>query len=141
MQNLTGLSVVLLILANAVFGLFLHEEHNSLSSWVLAVIFIMFQCGCLTVGWRPFRNFMLLGFKSDIGYSLMALAGASLAVVIVAWIQITAYFMMMLSALLLLRIQLYTNRTGSVLAFLILMLVSFAGLGLSWLPTVLAIDL
>ena len=102
---------------------------------MLAIIYIVIECSILSVAWEPTQRFLLLGFKSDMGYTLMALASASLAVVIVAWAQISSHFLVMIAAAMLLRVKLYTGRAGAVPAFLLMSAVSLAGLALSWLPT------
>ena len=133
-EGFPGLSVLMLLLANMAFGSFLHRHEFHVTSWVLAIIYILFECGALSIAWRPARDFLLLGFRSDVGYTFMALAIASLAVVIVAWIQISTYFLMMLSAAILLRVKLYTRRGSPTLSFIIMVLVSLVGLAISWIP-------
>jgi hypothetical protein len=130
------LSVLLLLLANMAFGLFLHEDYGqSYFVWGAAIVYVVLECSALSIAWRPTRNFLLLGFKSDVGYSLMALAGASFAVVLLAWIRISSYFFGVLAAALLLRINLHTRRGGAVVSFLIMLSISLLGLAMSWLPT------
>ena len=75
----------------------------------------------------------MIGFNSDVGYSLTALLAASLAVVIVAWVNITSYFLVMLAAALLVRVDLFTRRIGTLLSFILLLAVSWLGLTISWL--------
>ena len=125
----------MLLLANMAFGSFLHHHEFHVTSWVLAVIYVLFECGALSIAWRPARDFLLLGFRSDVGYTLMALAIASFAVVVVAWIQISTYFLMMLSAAILLRVKLYTRQGGPVLSFIIMVIASLIGLAISWVPS------
>jgi len=127
------LSICLVSLANVAFGTLLHESQIAWLTWSVATGYIFLQCGVLSIGWRPVRNFILLGFKSDIGYTSMALAGASLAVVILAWARVSSHFLVMIAAALLLRIDLYTRRIGVKRSFLIMLVVSFIGLGISWL--------
>jgi hypothetical protein len=131
------LSTLLLMLTNMAFGLFLHSTYGPQSYfvWSLALLYTVIECSALSIAWRPTRDFILLGFKSDVGYSLMALAAASFAVVLLAWIRISSYFVGIIAAALLLRINLYTRRGGTVISFLILLIVSLLGLALSWIPT------
>ena len=124
----------MLFLANMAFGFFLHHHEFHITSWVLAVVYILFECSVLSIAWRPARDFVLLGFRSDVGYTCMALAAASFAVVVVAWIQISTYFLMMLSAAILLRVKLYTRRGGPIWSFIIMTLASLMGLAISWVP-------
>lgn len=130
-----GLSVIFLLLANMAFGFFLHEIEAHRFGWAIATIYIILQCSVLSIAWKRARNLFLMGFKSDVGYSIMALAGASFAVVIVAWVQISTYFLTMLAAAILLRIKLYTRRGSPLSSFLIMVTVSLVGFSISWIPT------
>ncbi|PZO45461.1 MAG: hypothetical protein DCF15_21525 [Phormidesmis priestleyi] len=136
LQN-PAFSMLLLLLANLVFGLFLQEHQGSQIHWIIAIGYIALECGILSIAWRPTRDFILLGFKSDMGYSLMAVGIAAFAVVVVAWIQISSYFFMLWAAALLLRIKLYTYRVNAAVSFLIMLLVSLLGLGISWVPVLI----
>lgn len=132
-----GLSVIFLLLAHMAFGFFLQEIETHSFGWAIAIAYIVLQCSVLSIAWKPARNFVLMGFKSDVGYSLMALAGASFAVVIVAWVQISTYFLTMLAAAILLRIKLYTRRGKALTSFLIMITVSLTGLAISWIPALI----
>ncbi|NEP16200.1 MAG: hypothetical protein F6J97_04765 [Leptolyngbya sp. SIO4C1] len=134
MKSFPWISSLLLLLCYVAFGAFLQHRGSAEVVWLLAAAHAVIEAAVLSIAWKPIRNLMLLGFQSDVGYSVMALALASLAVVVVVWIQIFAYFLAMLAAALLLRVDLLTRNLGNLLAFLILALVSLAGLGLSWLP-------
>ena len=135
--RLPGLSDIILLLANMAFGFFLQDLETSTLGWAIAVFYIVVECSVLSVAFARARDFVLLGFKSDVGYTLMALAAASFAVVIVAWVQISTYFLTMLAAAVLLRIKLYIRRSQSLFAFFVLVITSFVGLGLSWLPVLI----
>ncbi|MEO0770677.1 MAG: hypothetical protein AAFY72_14845 [Cyanobacteria bacterium J06649_4] len=137
MRNSLWLAVCLRLLATLAFGIFLQGRETASFVWILAAGYIALECGVLSVAWKPARNLVLLGFKSDVGYSMMALVLASLAVVLAAWVQISGYFLVILAAGLLLRITLFTRRAGTVLSFIVLLISSFLGLAISWLPTVL----
>ena len=135
MKKLPWLSSMLLLLAYMGFGAFLHSRHSLDFIWWLAVGYAVLEAALLTIVWKPLRNFFLLGFQSDVGYTVMALVMASLAVVVVAWIQIFVYFLVMLAAALLLRVELLIRDVGNSLAFVTILLLSLMGLGLSRLTT------
>lgn len=137
MRNSLWLSAVLLVLATLAFGLFLHRYDSSEITWLLAVLYTVVQCSALSIFWKRTRNLVLLGFHSDVGYIIAALAGASFAVVILAWVQISSYFLVMFAAALLVRINLFTLRIGLRLSFIFLVVASFLGLALSWTPLLL----
>ncbi|NEQ53859.1 MAG: hypothetical protein F6K11_27635 [Leptolyngbya sp. SIO3F4] len=131
MKQLPWLSSLLLLLAYMGFGAFLHARHSPDVIWWFALGYAVLEAALLTVMWKPLRNFFLLGFQSDVGYTMMALLMASLAVVVVSWIQIFVYFLVMLAAALLLRVELLIRDTGNSLAFVTILLLSLMGLGLS----------
>jgi hypothetical protein len=137
MQKFPWMSICLLLLANVCFGFFLQDYESAKLTWILAIVYIVLECGALSIAWQPVRDFMLLGFKSDVGYTLMAFAGASFVVVMLAWLRIFSYFLLILAAAILLRVDLYTRRTGSAVSFLVLLISSAIGLALSWLPTLI----
>ncbi|MGC1305815.1 MAG: hypothetical protein WA885_01205 [Phormidesmis sp.] len=128
-------SMLLFLLANMAFGFFLHSQESSNFGWWIAFAYVILECSVLSIAWQQLQQFLLLGFKSDVGYSLMALGIASLAVIIVTWVEVSAYFLMLICAALLLRIKLYTRRNGTITSFVIMVLASFVGLAISWLPT------
>jgi hypothetical protein len=67
----------------------------------------------------------------------MALVLASFVVVMLAWLRIFSYFLLILAAAILLRVDLYTRKAGSAVSFLVLISASAIGLALSWLPTLI----
>lgn len=139
MKKLPWLSSLLLLLAYMGFGAFLHSRHSSDFIWWLGLGHAVIEAACLTILWKPLRNFFLLGFQSDIGYTVMALVMASLAVAIVSWIQIFIYFLVMLAAALLVRVELLIRDIGNSFAFVTIVVLSVMGLGLSRLATELSI--
>lgn len=139
MQKLPWLSALLLLLAYMGFGAFLHSRHSSDLIWALGLCHAIAEAALLTIMWKPLRNFFLLGFQSDVGYTVMALVMASLAVVVVSWIQIFIYFLVMLAAALLVRVELLIRDVGNGFSFVIILALSIGGLGLSRLATQLPI--
>ncbi|MBX2862121.1 MAG: hypothetical protein KTR27_01085 [Leptolyngbyaceae cyanobacterium MAG.088] len=135
MKKLPWLSSLLLLLAFMGFGAFLHARHSAELVWWLALGYALLQSALLTIVWKPLRNFFLLGFQSDVGYTVMALVMASLAVVVVSWIQIFIYFLVMMAAALLLRVELLIRNIGNILAFATIFTLSLTGLGLSRITT------
>lgn len=129
------LAALLLMLANLSFGFYLHDHNSHPLVWVAVIAHSIIESSILSIAWRPTRNFILLGFKSDVGYTLMALSGASFAVIIATWIKLSSYFLLMLAAALLLRIRLHTQRQGAIISFLAMLSASLLGLAISWLPT------
>ncbi len=131
MKKWPWLSLLLLFLAYMGFGAYLHSRQSADFIWWLAVAHAVLEAALLTILWKPLRNFLMLGFQSDIGYTAMALVSASLAVVVVSWIQIFIYFLVLLAAALLLRVELRIRDVGNSLAFVTILMISLLGVGLS----------
>lgn len=131
------LSWVLMILAYATYGGFLHNVKAALLPWVLSSIFALAVAGIITIFWGSYRRVILLGFQSDLGYFVMALLMASLAVVAVTQFQTFAYLALLVAVSLLVRVDLLIANFKDSTAFLALILLAFLGLGLSWLLTLL----
>ncbi|NEQ33171.1 MAG: hypothetical protein F6K04_19600 [Leptolyngbya sp. SIO4C5] len=130
------LSFILLFLIYATFGWFLRTWEASHLSWILTAAFLVIKAGILTILWKPSREFVLLGFQSDMGYFVMVMVLASLFVAALVWLQVFAYILMMIAAGLLVRVDLLTRSVNDVLAFITLLAIPALGLAASWLPPV-----
>jgi hypothetical protein len=128
----------LLILAYATFGQLLHHGNVGQSIWLATLGFLVLKALFLTLCWRPLRDLALQGFKSDIGYSLMVLGLASLAVIAVVYFRAFAYTVVLVATALLVRMDCLIDSVDDRLACLILIVLPLVGLGLSWLPTLLS---
>ncbi|NJL44924.1 MAG: hypothetical protein HC922_02570 [Leptolyngbyaceae cyanobacterium SM2_3_12] len=126
-----------MILAYATYGGFLHSTHARPLAWILSIVFCLGVAGITTIFWTPFRRVILLGFQSDIGYFVMAVLLASLAVVAVTQFEIFAYLTMVVAVSLLVRVDLQIADFKDSVAFLALSLLALLGLGLSWLVILL----
>jgi hypothetical protein len=127
-------SSVLLVIAYATYGRFLHDGEASLLRWVVSGGFAIAISGIMTILWVPTRRIILLGFKSDVGYAIMVLTIASLAVLAVVQIRVFSYFLVLAAVSLLARVDTLINDLHPALAFSLLVMFAFMGLGLSWIP-------
>jgi hypothetical protein len=134
MKRFPWLSSVLLVLAFLVFGEYVRSQTPPHFWWALAAAHAITEAAFLTIAWKPIRNLFLLGFQSDVGNSIMAVLGALVAVAVFAWLYIFAYFLLMLAASLLVRIDLVARNVHKVIAFLLMSALSVLGLALSALP-------
>jgi hypothetical protein len=139
-HNLGGswLSWLLLVMAYATYGRFLHDGSAEPLGWILSGMFAIAMSGIVTILWVPTRRIILLGFKSDIGYAIMVLVIASLAVLAVVQIKVFSYFLVLTAVSLLARVDTLISDLRASLAFLLLTLLAFVGLGISWIPSLLA---
>ncbi|MEM9117191.1 MAG: hypothetical protein AAGD09_04830 [Cyanobacteria bacterium P01_F01_bin.56] len=131
------LSWGLLVLSYATYGQLLHNNDSSQLIWSITLALIVIKAGVLTFFWQPVRNFLLKGFKTDVGYSIMVLALASLAVLAVTQLRTFAYIVVLLAAALLVRVDCLIDGMGDRVSFILMILLSMLGLGMSWLPTLL----
>ena len=53
MRAFPWLPICLVLLANIAFGSFLYERQTSGPLWSLAVVYVVLQCGVLSVVWQP----------------------------------------------------------------------------------------
>ena len=134
MPKLTWLSYLLLLVTYTTFGWYLHASQAAHLAWIMTVVFIIALAGIMTTHWQPARSLALLGFRSDVGYLVMVLLSASLAVLVLSWVHFFAYILVMIAASLLVRIDTLTLDLSHVLTFFILVGLPIVGLGLSWLP-------
>lgn len=128
------LSWTLLVIAYATYGRFLHDGEATLLRWLFSGGFAIAISGVMTILWVPTRRIILLGFKSDIGYAIMVLTLASLAVLAVVQIRVFSYFLVLTAVSLLARVDTLINNLPPILAFLLLTCLAFVGLGASWIP-------
>ncbi|MBE7381999.1 MAG: hypothetical protein F6J95_011375 [Leptolyngbya sp. SIO1E4] len=131
------LSWILLLLAYATFGRLLHSNEVSNLVWGSTLAFVVVKASVLTLAWTPIRKFVLLGFQSDVGYSIMVLVLASLAVLAVVQFRAFAYVIVLVAASILVRVDCLVDGMGDRISFLILILLPLMGLGVSWLPQLL----
>lgn len=131
------LSSTLLVIAYATYGRFLHDSVSEPLMWVLSGLYAIAIGGIMTILWVPTRRVILLGFKSDVGYAVMVLLLASLAVLAVVQIRVFSYFLMLTAVTLLARVDTLIIDLRSSLAFLLLALLAWVGLAVSWVPALL----
>ncbi|MGP1387525.1 MAG: hypothetical protein ACTS2F_28445 [Thainema sp.] len=135
LTRLPLLSFFLLLSAFFTFGWFLFRSEAPPAVWGLSAGFGLFEAAIFTFLWEPAQNFFLRHVQSDAGYTITILSLASLAVIAIVWIHITAYFLVLISSLLLARLDTLMLRMHSVQSFFCLWITSWIGLGLSAIVT------
>lgn len=131
------LSWGLLVLGYATYGQLLHSNASDQYIWLVTLACIVIKSGILTLTWKPVRDLAIRGFQSDVGYSIMVLVFASLAVLAVVQLRAFAYFIVLVATALLVRVDCLAQGMGDRLSFVTLVLLATLGLGLSWLPVLL----
>ncbi len=136
-MNSHCLSWALLIVAYATYGQLLHNYDSGPMVWWITLAFVVIKASVITLLWQPVRDFVLKGFKTDVGYSIMVLAFASFAVFAVTQFRTFAYMVVLIAAALLVKVDCLVDGMGDRLSFVTLVLLSLVGLGISWLPFLL----
>ncbi|MGB5975507.1 MAG: hypothetical protein WBG38_19425, partial [Nodosilinea sp.] len=113
------------------------SREAGLAAWFLSAVLAICGAGVITLFWPLIRRIILLGFQSDMGYFVMALSLASLAVVAVTQFQLFVYFSMLVAVSLLARVDNLIIGVKDTAAFFWLAGLALLGLGLSWLPMLL----
>ncbi|MEO1068152.1 MAG: hypothetical protein AAFW95_03410 [Cyanobacteria bacterium J06638_6] len=131
------LSWALLVMAYATYGSFLHERNVHPYAWGLSCLLAVCGAWMITLGWPQVRRVILLGFQSDLGYIVMALSAASLAVIAVTQFQMFVYCAMLVAVSLLARVDNLIAGFRDAMAFGWLSGLALLGLALSWLPELL----
>lgn len=131
------LSWGLLLLSYATYGQLLHSNDSSQFIWLVTLAFVVIKAGVFTLLWQFVRDFVLKGFKTDVGYSVMVLVLASSAVLAVTQFRTFAYVVVLIAAALLVKVDCLIDGMSDRLSFITIVLLSLIGLGLSWLPTLL----
>lgn len=132
-------SWLLFIVAYVTFGQLLHNTDAAPLIWGVSLGLVVVKAGLLTLFWQPTRKFILLGFQSDAGYSIMVLALASLAVLAVVQFRTFAYVIVLVATALLVRVDCLVDGFSDRQAFQVLLTLPLLGLGCSWLPKVLVL--
>lgn len=132
-MNNRWLSWTLLVVAYATFGQLLHSNGASDLVWGVTLVFVMVKACVLTLIWQPVRRFVLLGFQSDAGYSIMVLVLASLAVLVVVQFRAFAYVLVLIATTILARVDCLVDALGDRQSLGVLILLPLLGLAISWL--------
>lgn len=126
------LSLVLLMAAYITYGGFLVHISASAAVWGASLAFAVVFPALCTVCWKTCRRFILLGFQSDLGYVIMALSLASLAVAAVTQFRMFSYLSLLVAVTLLTRVDMLIAKFSNRKTWVCMVLLSLLGLGLGW---------
>lgn len=130
-------SCLLLVVAFATYGGYLHSVETDHWHWLFNLGLVVLLAAVATF-FRSFVGWVVLsGFNSDLGYLLLALGLASLAIAVVSEFRLIACWTLLVAATLLVRVDLLVARLNNSLAWVSLVVLCWLGLGLSWLPHLL----
>ncbi len=126
------LSSVLMMAAYISYGGFLLYISASTLVWGASLGFAVIFPALCTIAWKPCRRLILMGFQSDLGYVVMALTGASLAVAAVTQFRMFSYLSLLVAVTLLTRVDMLIARFSTPKTWLCMVLLAILGLGLAW---------
>ncbi|TVQ23815.1 MAG: hypothetical protein EA367_02080 [Leptolyngbya sp. DLM2.Bin15] len=130
MTKLPWLALGLLLLAYTTFSWFLYAAHVTWLAWAAVLMFTLAEALLLTTFSKGVRSLVRSWLASDVGYFTTIICAAFLVVIALVWVRVFSYVVMVLAAELLARLELQQWQKGRWQSFVILSLVSFAGLGL-----------
>ncbi|MGB3615552.1 MAG: hypothetical protein WBA10_17290 [Elainellaceae cyanobacterium] len=129
------LSSVLLLLAYGSFSWFLSHQAAGLLVWSAAIAFTLGQAFLLTTYSKGFKSAIDIWLRSDLGYFSCVILGALLVAFAFIWIRMFGYILVVVSAEILMRLDLQLIGFNRAQSWLILTLVSFLGLAAGWMAS------
>jgi hypothetical protein len=131
-KKLPLLSLALLLIAYSTFGLFLTHTTGSRLAWIIVLMFTLFQALLLTTWFDGLRVLFGRWLRSDIGYFTLIVVFSLSVTVALVWFRASGYFLVLISAEILARLDLQNAGFTRVQALIILTLFSVGGLALGW---------
>jgi len=142
LKKLPLFSLAILLVTYSILGWRLSRVHSLWftglgvpSSWVILLLVVagaLLIAISLTSALPIVTDIIGFTLKSDTRAFLVVSVGAFLTVLIICWLPVFAHILIVVSANSLARLDLQTLRFSQWQAFLILSIVSLAGLGLGW---------
>jgi hypothetical protein len=135
LKKIPWLSLALLFAAHTTFSWFLIHATATLLVWVLVILFTSAQALFLTTWFDGLRRFLGRWLRSDVGYFTLIMVCAISFTIAVVWFKIFGYFLVLISAEVLARLDLQNAGYSRLQALVILALVSWTGLAAGYVAT------
>lgn len=132
MKKITWIALFLLLITYFSLGWSLFKAEFSLHIMGIMLVSIFSFVLLLTTPLDRLKGPIMTGFRSNIGTFIAVIFGAFLLVVLATWVDIFFRIILMLSAMILAKIELQTLGVKHWLSCLILIAVSLTGLVLGW---------
>lgn len=126
------LSSVLMMASYMTYGGFLFQSSASLLVWGVSLGCTAVFAALCTICWKPCRRILIQGFRSDLGYVVLALLTASLAMAAVTRFRLVACLLMLVAATLLTRVDMLIAQFSNRKTWFCMVLLALLGFGLSW---------
>lgn len=117
-------------LAYASLGWLISEAHLHWSTWLGIAIAILFLLSALTTPWLKIADYSIIFFRSDTRTFAFSVLAAFLFFLMIAWFRVFLDTLVIISANILLRIDLQASGLGEKQTFLITSIISLTGLAL-----------
>lgn len=128
MKKLPWLSLVLLFSAYTTFGWFLISATATLLVWILVFVLTLCQALLLTTWFDGLRRFLSAWLRSDMGYFVLIIICAIGFSAALVWFKTFGYFLVLVSAEILARLDLQNAGFTRLQALVLLTLFSLSGL-------------
>ena len=130
MEKLPWISFALLLVTYIILGWLLSALHERWFVWLMVVVVVLLVIAALSTPWSNIRDGLTGLLKSDTRIFFSAIAIASLSFAIVCMLHIFAYALIVIAVNILARLDAQTSGLSARQAFVILAIVSLAGLEL-----------
>lgn len=127
-QRLPWMSLFLLLISYSTLGWVLSENHMPWSFWIVVVIGVLVLLASLATPFLAMASYSSVFFESSTRTFLIAVVGAFLFFLMVAWFRLFLDTLLIIAAAILAKIDFHTAGFKGKPAFLITSLVSFAGI-------------
>jgi hypothetical protein len=139
-KKVPWLSLSILFSAYATFSWFLthwfathvDEALAEWAVWALVLLFTLLQALLLTTLFDDVKQFFRRWLKSDVGYFSLIILGSMGVTAALVWFKMFGYFLVLVSAEILARLDLQNAKLNRWQSLIILSLVSIAGLAVGW---------
>jgi hypothetical protein len=128
MKSFPWVSLMLVVLAYGSLGWLISQAHSPWYIWLTAVIAILFLLSALTTPWLKMADYSILFFKSDTRTLAFSILAAFLFFLMLAWFKVFLDTLVIISANILLKIDVQRFGLGERQSFLITSIFSFTGL-------------
>ena len=132
LKKLPKLSLMLLLVTYTTLGWILSASKSPWYIVLLAAALVLLLAETLAAPFSKIRKIILRSLSSDINAFIIVLVLSFLAAAIVVWIDIVVRVLVLVSAGLLARLDLYRAGLGQWQAFWILTVISLIGFALGW---------
>ncbi len=128
MKSFPWVSLMLVVLAYGSLGWLISQAHSPWYIWLTVVTAVLFLLSALTTPWLKMADYSILFFKSDTRTLAFSILAAFLFFLMLAWFKVFLDTLVIISANMLLRIDVQRCGLGERQSFLITSIFSFTGL-------------